>query len=244
MHLRVLHRIAEQGPSIMIVKTTSDRIYVTPPSPTGRVFLKVIPWCCLYKVYTNLRHPWWCGTAHHHSPGGGPATRPTRKEGGYGPSNHSPWCYPTGGTISPVSAFIPAQTEQKVQPSWCILCASPDSNWADVPNQETSAELLSQGIPLPSFSKTQPLLLIGSNNPGLIAAKKPIWLGTGGEAAAVHTQLGWVLKRTRWASSAPGITSTVLTHFPFFSARCCSSTGRMAVAVGHSPLPQQELVMR
>lgn len=27
----------------MLVTTASDRIYVTPPSPTGRVFIKVIP---------------------------------------------------------------------------------------------------------------------------------------------------------------------------------------------------------
>ncbi|RXN12010.1 hypothetical protein ROHU_010335 [Labeo rohita] len=43
VHLRVLHRIAEQGPSIMLVTTSSDRIYVTPPSPTRRVYLKVTP---------------------------------------------------------------------------------------------------------------------------------------------------------------------------------------------------------
>ncbi|KAI2647089.1 Gag-Pro-Pol polyprotein [Labeo rohita] len=51
-----------------------------------------------------------------------------------------------------------------------------------------------RGIPLPSFNRVQPLLLIGSDYPTLITPKEPIRLGPAGGPVAVRTQLGWVLQ--------------------------------------------------
>lgn len=51
-----------------------------------------------------------------------------------------------------------------------------------------------QGLPLQSFNKAQPLLLIGSDYPHLITPVAPVLLGPPGGPAAVKTRLGWTLQ--------------------------------------------------
>lgn len=50
------------------------------------------------------------------------------------------------------------------------------------------------GLPLQSFQKVQPLLLIGSDHPHLMCPVEQVRLGPRGGPAAVHTHLGWVLQ--------------------------------------------------
>ncbi|KAK7933751.1 hypothetical protein WMY93_004647 [Mugilogobius chulae] len=51
-----------------------------------------------------------------------------------------------------------------------------------------------QGLPLKSFRKVKPLLLIGSDHPHLITPTKPVRLGPPGGPAAICTRLGWTLQ--------------------------------------------------
>ncbi len=51
-----------------------------------------------------------------------------------------------------------------------------------------------RGLPLPSFSKVQPLLLIGADNSHLITPTKKVCSGPPGTSVAIHTQLGWTLQ--------------------------------------------------
>lgn len=197
VHLRVLHRIAQQGPSIMLVTTSSDRIYVTPPSYTGRVFLKVTP-VLLWKgeksiqTYAILddgaqrriilpaavqqlglqgkKEVMALRTIRHDI---------TQLEGQsvqfqLSSQSRPKERYNLAGVFSAPLLTLTEQTylSKRLQRSYCHL----------------------RGIPLPSFSKIQPLLLIGSDYPGLITAKEPTRLGPDGGPAAVHPQLGWVLQ--------------------------------------------------
>ncbi|TWW59235.1 hypothetical protein D4764_06G0007650 [Takifugu flavidus] len=47
-----------------------------------------------------------------------------------------------------------------------------------------------RGLPIQSFDKVYPLLLIGADNTGLIAAKEQVRLGLRGGPAAVNTEMG------------------------------------------------------
>ncbi|TWW67283.1 hypothetical protein D4764_02G0003240 [Takifugu flavidus] len=51
-----------------------------------------------------------------------------------------------------------------------------------------------RGLPIQSFDKVYPLLLIGADNTGLIAVKEQVRLGLRGGPAAVNTELGWALQ--------------------------------------------------
>lgn len=51
-----------------------------------------------------------------------------------------------------------------------------------------------QGIPVPTFRRVYPLLLIGSDNPYLVTPVEPIRWGPPGTPAAIKTQLGWTLQ--------------------------------------------------
>lgn len=51
-----------------------------------------------------------------------------------------------------------------------------------------------KNLPLRSFTKVQPLLLIGSDYPHLITPVEPVRLGPPGGPAAVKTRLGWTLQ--------------------------------------------------
>ncbi|KAL0151615.1 hypothetical protein M9458_051478 [Cirrhinus mrigala] len=197
VHLRVLHRIAEQGPSIMLVTTSSDRIYVTPPSPTRRVYLKVTP-VLLWKGEKTIRTYAILDDGAQRSIILPAAVQQlglqgkkevmalrtirhdvTQLEGQSVQFQLSSQSKPNkrynlDGVFSAPLLTLTEQTYpiKRLQRSYCHL----------------------RGIPLPSFSKVQPLLLIGSDYPGLIAAKEPIRLGPDGGPAAVHTQLGWVMQ--------------------------------------------------
>ncbi|KAK7944426.1 hypothetical protein WMY93_000154 [Mugilogobius chulae] len=67
-------------------------------------------------------------------------------------------------------------------------------------NQSCSAEHLQSNyrhlkdIPLPSFNKVQPMILIGSDNPHLITPKQPVKIGPPGGPVAVCTALGWAVQ--------------------------------------------------
>lgn len=43
IHLGVLHSIAQDGPNSVLLTTFYERAYLTSPSLTGRVYLKVVP---------------------------------------------------------------------------------------------------------------------------------------------------------------------------------------------------------
>lgn len=51
-----------------------------------------------------------------------------------------------------------------------------------------------QGLPLTPFSKVQPHVLIGSDNPFLITSIEKVRYGLKGAPAAVRTRLGWTLQ--------------------------------------------------
>lgn len=54
--------------------------------------------------------------------------------------------------------------------------------------------LIIHHLPIQSFDKVYPLLLIGADNTGLIAAKEQVCLGLREGPAAVNTELGWALQ--------------------------------------------------
>ncbi|XP_072569309.1 uncharacterized protein [Paramormyrops kingsleyae] len=59
-----------------------------------------------------------------------------------------------------------------------------------------------QDIPLQSFDKVHPMLLIGADNPHLITPIEPVRLGPPGGPAAIRTRLGWTLQGpTRFTES-------------------------------------------
>lgn len=66
--------------------------------------------------------------------------------------------------------------------------------------QSCSAERLQRGynhlkdLPLPSFNKVKPMVLIGSDHPHLITPKQPIRSGPIGGPIAVFTALGWAVQ--------------------------------------------------
>ena len=43
VHLRVLHSISSQGPTILHATSAQDKVYLTNSNPTGRVYLKIVP---------------------------------------------------------------------------------------------------------------------------------------------------------------------------------------------------------
>ena len=51
-----------------------------------------------------------------------------------------------------------------------------------------------RGLPLQSFRKVKPLLLIGSDHPQLLTPTEPVRLGPSGGPAAIRTRLGWALQ--------------------------------------------------
>lgn len=195
--LRVLHCISEQGPSILLVSSSPDRIYLTHSSPTGRVYMKVVPVLLRngnksLKTYVILdggaqRSIILQAETQHLDLKGREeslALRTIRHDvahlrGASVDFEVSPQCRPEVKYTITGAFTVPR-------------LALTDQSYPTAALQRRYHHL--RGIPLPSFNKAYPLLLIGSDYTSLITAKEPICLGPASGPAAVHMQLGWVLQ--------------------------------------------------
>ncbi|XP_048056054.1 uncharacterized protein LOC125274030 [Megalobrama amblycephala] len=197
IHLSVLHSIAKDGPNLVLLTTSGDRAYLTSPSSTGRVYLKVVPvllWKGKRSVPTYailddgaqrsivlpaaVQQLGLVGREEHM------ALRTIRHD-------------VTELKGQSIDLLLSTQSSPKEKYSLTNVFTAPlltltDQTYPIQRLQRCYYHL--RGIPLPTFDKVQPLLLIGSDYPNLITAKEPIRLGPAGGPAAVRTQLGWVLQ--------------------------------------------------
>ncbi|XP_026112361.1 uncharacterized protein LOC113091129 [Carassius auratus] len=197
IHLGVLHSIAQDGPSSVLLTTSHERAYLTSPSFTGRVYLKVVP-VLLWRGKRSI------------------STYAILDDGAQRsiilPAAVQQLGIDGREEIMALRTIRHDITELKGQSIDLLL--SPQSR----PEEKHSltgiftAPLLTlteqtypikrlqrcyhhlRGIPIPSFARVQPLILIGSDYPTLITPKEPIRLGPAGGPVAVRTQLGWVLQ--------------------------------------------------
>lgn len=72
-----------------------------------------------------------------------------------------------------------------------------------------------QGLPLHSFSKVQPLLLIGADNSHLITPTKRVCSGPPGTPAALHTQPVWTLQGPTFQLEQSNATQVLFTKSTF-----------------------------
>ncbi|XP_034095661.1 uncharacterized protein LOC117562007 [Gymnodraco acuticeps] len=96
-----------------------------------------------------------------------------------------------------VSFKVSAMTKKGVKHNISQAFTAAELNLAE---QSRAAESLKQtykhlrDIPLPSFNKVKPMLLIGSDNTHLIIPKQPVRTGPTGCPVAVCTALGWTIQ--------------------------------------------------
>ncbi|XP_067308995.1 uncharacterized protein [Pseudorasbora parva] len=177
IHLSVLHSIAKDGPNLVLLTTSEDRAYLTSPSSTGRVYLKVVP-VLLWK---------------------GKRSVPTYAilDDGAQRSIVLPAAVQQLGLGQSINLLLSTPSSPQEKYSLTNVFTAPlltltEQTYPIKRLQRCYYHL--RGIPLPSFDNVQPLLLIGSDYPNLITGKEPIRLGPAGGPAAVRTQLGWVLQ--------------------------------------------------
>ncbi len=197
IHLGVLHSIAQNGPNSVLLTTSHERAYLTSPSFTGRVYLKVVP-VLLWRGKRSVSTYAILDDGAQRSIILPAAVQQLGIEG--------------RKEIMALRTIRHDITELKGQSIDLLL--SPQSR----PEEKHSltgvftAPLLTlteqtypvkrlqrcyhhlKGIPIPSFDRVQSLILIGSDYLTLITPKEPIRLGPAGGPVAVRTQLGWVLQ--------------------------------------------------
>ncbi|KAI2646026.1 hypothetical protein H4Q32_024548 [Labeo rohita] len=197
IHLGVLHSIAQDGPNSVLLTTSHERAYLTSPSSTGRVYLKVVP-VLLWRGKRSVSTYAILDDGAQRSIILPAAVQQLRIEG--------------REEIMALRTIRHDITELKGQKVDLLLSpqSRPEEKYSltgvftapllTLTEQAYPLKRLQQcyphlrGIPLPSFNRVQPLLLIGSDYPTLITPKEPIRLGPAGGPVAVRTQLGWVLQ--------------------------------------------------
>ncbi|KAL0147788.1 hypothetical protein M9458_056904 [Cirrhinus mrigala] len=199
LHLPVLHEVAEavENQSILTVSTTNSQVYLDQASHSGRVMLKVVP--------VRLRSGKRFLDTHAVLDDGSEKTiilpaavKHLRLEGpeevlALRTIRHD-LVQLRGTTVSfEVSALSHLNVKHQIQNAFTAA----DLNLAE---QSCPVDALKRkyghlrDIPLQTFTKVQPLLLIGSDYPQLITPNCPIRMGPIGSPIAVHTLLGWTIQ--------------------------------------------------
>lgn len=197
-HLLVLHEVAlTVNQSILTVNTPSSKVYVGQASHSGRVMLKVVPVKLHYGKKTLDTHavlddgsertiilP---SAAQHLGLQEEEEILPLR-------TIRQDVVELRGASVSfEVSAFATPQVKHHIHRAFT-------ANELSLAEQSCLGESLKKryghlrGIPLQTFSKVQPMLLIGSDHPHLITPTQPIRMGPPGGPIAVCTQLGWAMQ--------------------------------------------------
>ncbi|XP_065102634.1 uncharacterized protein [Paramisgurnus dabryanus] len=197
VHLGVLHRIALEVSRTVLLTTSQDRAYLSTPSSTGRVYLKVVP-VLLWKGKSSIPTYAILDDGAQRSIILSEAVQRLGLEG----ENETMTLRTIRHDISvlqgrSVDLLLSTQSNPNEKYTLMGVFSAPLLTLSE---QTYPTRRLQQcyyhlrEIPLPSFDKVQPLLLIGSDYPNLITAKEPIRIGPAGGPAAVNTQLGWVLQ--------------------------------------------------
>ncbi|KAL0199202.1 hypothetical protein M9458_007742, partial [Cirrhinus mrigala] len=199
LHLPVLHEVAEavENQIILTVSTTNSQVYLDQASHSGRVMLKVVP----VRLRSGKRFldthavlddgsektiilPAAVKHLHLEGPEEVLALRTIRHD----------LVQLRGTTVSfEVSALSHLNVKHQIQNAFTAA----DLNLAE---QSCPVDALKRkyghlrDIPLQTFIKVQPLLLIGSDYPQLITPNCPIRMGPLGSPIAVHTLLGWTIQ--------------------------------------------------
>lgn len=196
VHLQVLHRVAQQGPSILHV-ASSDKVYLTNSNPTGRVYLKIVPVLLQngrrsLKTYAILddgaeRTILLPAAAQHLELQGREESLALR-------TIRHDIAHLTGSSVDfQVSPITRPDERHTIKGAFTATRLS-------LAEQSYPVEALQKryrhlrGIPLIPFKRVNPLILIGSDYTSLITATEPVRLGPAGGPAAVHTPLGWALQ--------------------------------------------------
>ena len=196
VHLRVLHRIAALGPTILHV-TSGSKVRLATSASVGRVYLKVVP----VRIASGGR------TLDTYAILDDGAERsmllPEAAELLQLQGRHESVALRT--IRQGVSVLEGAVVDFDVAP-----VSKPDERYT-IRGAFTSPQLALaeksypieslqtryrhlRGLPLASFENVAPLLLIGSDHNHLLAATGPVRLGPAGSPAAVPTVLGWALQ--------------------------------------------------
>ncbi|XP_052456318.1 uncharacterized protein LOC128016040 [Carassius gibelio] len=221
LHLPVLHEVAVavENQSILTVSTTNSQVYLDQTSHSGRVMLKVVP----VRLRSGKRFldthavlddgsektiilPAAAKHLHLEGPEEVLALRTIRHD----------LVHLRGTTVSfEVSALSHLNVKHQIHKAFTAA----DLNLAE---QSCPVDTLKRryghlrDIPLQSFTKVQPLLLIGSDYPQLITPNCPIRMGPLGSPIAVHTQLGWTVQGPTTFFQQPSNISSCL-HTTFLS---------------------------
>lgn len=221
LHLPVLHEVAVavENQSILTVSTTNSQVYLDQTSHSGRVMLKVVP----VRLRSGKRFldthavlddgsektiilPAAAKHLHLEGPEEVLALRTIRHD----------LVHLRGTTVSfEVSALSHLNVKHQIQNAFTAA----DLNLAE---QSYPVDTLKRryghlrDIPLQSFTKVQPLLLIGSDYPQLITPNCPIRMGPLGSPIAVHTLLGWTVQGPTTFFQQPSNISSCL-HTTFLS---------------------------
>ncbi|XP_034536205.1 uncharacterized protein LOC117810467 [Notolabrus celidotus] len=196
IHLRVLHTIAKPGSRVYLI-TPKDRASLANSKRGGKVYLKVVPIIIsngskslqTYAILDDgaertiilpaaVRHLGLKGEAESL------ALRTIRQD---------VTCL-TGSSVNFHVASLTQPTERYLIESAFTSkrLALSEQTYPVATLQRRYRHL--RDIQLQSFSKAQPLLLLGSDCTHLITAREPVRFGPRGGPAAVHTALGWVLQ--------------------------------------------------
>ncbi|XP_054860442.1 uncharacterized protein LOC129347387 [Amphiprion ocellaris] len=195
-HLPVLHEVALTE-NILTVSTTQSVVYFDQATHSGKVMLKVVP----VRLHNGRKYIDTFAVLDDGSERTVILPAAVRQLGLTGQQEvlslrtiRQEIVQLKGATVS---VKVSTQTKKGLKYNIHNAFTATELNLAE---QSCSAERLQRSyhylkdLPLPSFSKVKPMVLIGSDHPHLITPKQPVRSGPIGGPVAVCTALGWAVQ--------------------------------------------------